>query len=205
MAHRSTDAFLLLHVLRIRGRGAAADLVTATALPETAVAETLERLAGEGLAEPSADGVWKLTAAGSAEQASRLAEERRAADADHVLHDAYFRFCDLDGELKSICADWQLRTVDGTQELNDHSDADYDAAVLSRFAPLHAELRPILAELTDAFDRFTAYGTRFDHAAARISAGDGDWVAKPTIDSFHTVWFELHEDLLVSTGRPRQT
>ncbi len=28
-------------------------------------------------------------------------------------------------------------------------------------------------------------------------------VAAPNKDSYHTVWFELHEELLVLSGRPR--
>ena len=35
------------------------------------------------------------------------------------------------------------------------------------------------------------------------AAGDGDWFTKPTIDSYHTVWFELHENLLSTLGIER--
>jgi pyruvate, orthophosphate dikinase len=37
----------------------------------------------------------------------------------------------------------------------------------------------------------------------RVEAGEGDWFAKPVMPSFHTVWFELHEDLLTTLGLER--
>jgi hypothetical protein len=43
------------------------------------------------------------------------------------------------------------------------------------------------------------------HALERTRAGDADWFTKPTIDSYHTVWFELHENLLATLGIERGT
>jgi pyruvate,orthophosphate dikinase len=37
----------------------------------------------------------------------------------------------------------------------------------------------------------------------RVEAGERDWFTKPLIDSYHTVWFELHEDLLSTLGKER--
>ena len=39
----------------------------------------------------------------------------------------------------------------------------------------------------------------------RVTEGDRDWFTKPTIDSYHTVWFELHEDLLATLGLERSS
>ena len=36
-----------------------------------------------------------------------------------------------------------------------------------------------------------------------MQAGEKDWFTKPTIDSYHTVWFELHENLLATLGIER--
>ena len=36
-----------------------------------------------------------------------------------------------------------------------------------------------------------------------MRAGERDWFAKPMIDSYHTVWFQLHEDLLNTLGIER--
>ena len=40
----------------------------------------------------------------------------------------------IDRRVKEVTTDWQLRTVDGQQTVNDHSDAGYDASVLARLA-----------------------------------------------------------------------
>jgi hypothetical protein len=37
----------------------------------------------------------------------------------------------------------------------------------------------------------------------RVDRGERRWVDAPRIDSCHTVWFELHEDLLASLGLER--
>ena len=37
----------------------------------------------------------------------------------------------------------------------------------------------------------------------RVQGGDTDWFTKPMIASYHTVWFELHEDLLCTLGIER--
>jgi pyruvate,orthophosphate dikinase len=52
--------------------------------------------------------------------------------------------------------------------------------------------------------RLGAYGARLARAAGRIAAGDHVYVAKVIADSYHTVWFELHEDLLSLAGLARQ-
>ena len=36
-----------------------------------------------------------------------------------------------------------------------------------------------------------------------VEQGDTDWFTKPLIDSYHTVWFELHEDLLATLAIER--
>jgi pyruvate,orthophosphate dikinase len=38
-------------------------------------------------------------------------------------------------------------------------------------------------------------------AAAR--GGDNRFVASPRVDSYHGIWFELHEDLILLAGRNR--
>ena len=51
--------------------------------------------------------------------------------------------------------------------------------------------------------RFDGYARRLRRALDAISAGDHTMVAAPIKDSYHTVWFELHEELLVLSGRQR--
>jgi pyruvate,orthophosphate dikinase len=61
----------------------------------------------------------------------------------------------------------------------------------------------LLAELAGLTARFGGYRHRLDAAHARVADGSHEWIARPTIDSYHTVWFELHEHLLATLGRTR--
>ncbi len=36
-----------------------------------------------------------------------------------------------------------------------------------------------------------------------VNAGDHRYVASPRVDSYHSVWFELHEELILLAGRSR--
>jgi hypothetical protein len=38
-----------------------------------------------------------------------------------------------------------------------------------------------------------------------VRAGDKEWFTGPLVDSYHTVWFELHEDLMATLGLERAT
>ena len=76
--------------------------------------------------------------------------------------------------------------------------------MIERLGALHAEVEPICADLTASLDRFGGYGARLlGCARSRSQAGDGDWFTKPMIPSYHTVWFEMHEDLLSTLGIER--
>jgi hypothetical protein len=61
----------------------------------------------------------------------------------------------------------------------------------------------VLAELGGALDRYRPYRSQLARAVAKVEAGDGEWFTKPVLPSFHTVWFELHEDLLTTLGLDR--
>lgn len=62
---------------------------------------------------------------------------------------------------------------------------------------------PVTRSLAGSLWRFRGYAERLDAAHQRVRAGDHEWITAPSIDSYHTVWFELHEDLLATLGRDR--
>ncbi|HSO28512.1 MAG TPA: hypothetical protein VLS28_01295, partial [Candidatus Sulfomarinibacteraceae bacterium] len=109
----------------------------------------------------------------------------------------------LDGRVKQIVTAWQMREIAGVPAINDHTDAAYDARVLDDLAAVHADavawLRPLLAGLP----RLATYGRRLEAAAAAAGNGDSRFVASPRVDSYHGVWFEMHEDLILLAGRTR--
>ncbi|MFA1541844.1 hypothetical protein [Actinomadura monticuli] len=74
------------------------------------------------------------------------------------------------------------------------------AATLGRLSA--AGLAAVKERLSMRLARFTGYHARFTAAVAR-ARDDPSWVTATDRDSAHRVWFELHEDLLATLGRPR--
>ena len=145
-------------------------------------------------------GAYRLTDTGT-ERASELVEAERTrwgAAADAAL-DAFLA---LDQRMKDIVTAWQLKEPD---VVNDHTDPDYDRGVLDRLALLHADAAAFLdtqhGRLTTPRD---AIGSGSAGRSIRPLAGDGRFVASPRVDSYHGVWFELHEDLIQLAGRTRE-
>ena len=62
---------------------------------------------------------------------------------------------------------------------------------------------PIIDVVTASEPRFARYADRLTGALAAAVEGDGQMVAHPIRDSYHTVWFELHEELIRLSGRNR--
>jgi len=190
----------LLRLVGLKGRASAEVLADSLSLPSDVVAASYRTLCERGLCT-KAGSALRLTAAGRDRLATLIAGERAHADPAAVVA-LYEDFCVLNAELKQIMTAWQLR---GDATPNDHRDPDYDAAVLQRLAHLHGRIGPLMQRLASLSPRLAAYGVRLGRAAARVAAGDHGYVAKLIADSYHTVWFELHEDLIALAGLTRQT
>lgn len=77
------------------------------------------------------------------------------------------------------------------------------AAAARELQTIHNAVVPSLERLGRLWPRFSGYPERLSEALGRVKAGELRWLVDPRIDSYHGVWFELHEDFLVSTGRER--
>ena len=64
-------------------------------------------------------------------------------------------------------------------------------------------LEPLLSTMAESLPRMGGYAPGFRHALERAEVGEIDWVSGVPIASYHTLWFELHEDLLCMLGRSR--
>ncbi|MGC7101866.1 transcriptional regulator [Amycolatopsis lurida] len=195
---------LVLHALRCGGYSGIERVAAATGLDESAAESELIDLAVAGLVirEGGQFGGWGLTEAGRAANAERIGQELESAGARPAVTTAYEHFMVLNPELLDLCTAWQLRPLDGVMTVNDHSDSAYDARVLDRFAELDRRAEPVFSALIAVLPRFGRYRARLSHALERAIAGELAYVAD-NIASYHTVWAELHEDLLVTLGIPR--
>ncbi|MEA2633115.1 MAG: pyruvate, orthophosphate dikinase, partial [Chloroflexota bacterium] len=174
-----------------------ADVVLST---PAEVQPVLDALVADGLVAPSA-GAFRLTEAGTARAAALLSDEQAAWGVEAAVA-ALDGFLALDRRMKETVTAWQLRDP-AVQLINDHADADYDAAVLDRLATLHADTAAWLTPLETGNPRLVGYGVRLGRAAEQAQAGDVRYVASPRVDSYHGIWFELHEDLIQLAGRSR--
>ncbi len=106
--------------------------------------------------------------------------------------------------LKQVITDWQTMSVGGKNVANDHSDPDYDAEIIDRLGELHEQFEPIIDRLADILPRLAIYRKKLLRALEAAEDGDHEWVSDVRRESYHTIWFELHEDLLRIMGRERQ-
>ncbi|HEY5890837.1 MAG TPA: transcriptional regulator [Acidimicrobiia bacterium] len=161
-------------------------------------------LAGEQFAvlDPGPFGGWSLTDSGRSVDDEALGKQLDALGSRHPIHDCYQRFLGLNPTLLEICSDWQMLTVGNAPILNDHTDADYDARVLSRLIRVDTSAQDLLTEMASLLDRFGIYRRRLSAALEQAIAGSHSHVAD-SLDSYHMVWFQLHEDLLTTLGISR--
>ncbi len=128
-----------------------------------------------------------------------LADEQSNVDSAAIAA-AYDEFGSVNAEFKALVTDWQLK--DG--QPNTHDDTRYDAAVLARLDDVHRRVTPIIAAAAAQLPRLNRYSVKLQAALDNIHAGETMWLTRPLIDSYHTVWFELHEELILAAGRTRR-
>jgi hypothetical protein len=187
----------LLQVLCIKGRAKPEAIEAAIEADPTAVIEQWER---DGLIENTKLG-YRVTDLGRQRADELYAREREHATA--VIGEVYESFLPINDEVKQIVTDWQMRTVEGQLVVNDHQDPAHDEAVIARLHETDAKVSTALESLCSVLPRFGCYSRRLARALAEIRAGDHTMIAAPIKDSYHTVWFELHEELIVLSGRER--
>jgi hypothetical protein len=172
------------------------------------IAEALARLrhlSDGGLVklDPGPFGGWSLTESGRTTGQEMVGEELGIAGGDQQVLDGYQAFLRLNPALLQICSDWQMQRAGSTPILNDHTDPDYDSKVLSRLIRIDDAAQQVCSDLASHLMRFGLYRNRLSTAIERALAGDSAYVTD-SFDSYHTVWFQLHEDLLVTLGISRE-
>ncbi|MGU3433041.1 MarR family transcriptional regulator [Actinomycetes bacterium M1A6_2h] len=198
MTTTAQESFSVLHSIRIKGLATYPVLAAMVGLAPDELESQLEPLVEDGLVvrkEGRMSGAM-LTPAGKEKHAEMLASSEPAAAVDEF----YETFLPMNGRFKKICNSWQMR--DDTTP-NDHADVDYDAAVIADLAAVHDDIAAALAPVGEEDQRMALYAPRLTAALERIRQGDRGAFARPMYDSYHDIWMELHQDLLMVSGRQR--
>jgi hypothetical protein len=178
----SEEAWTVLHDLRLRGFRPSAGGAAEEQLIGAGFAVARGANLGLAPAGREAHAAWARLAPGSEEEA--------------LARVTYERFLVINVEFLRICTDWQLKPGN---EPNDHSDSAYDFTILERLDRLDDRAGPLVEALGKIVPRFAGYRARLTEALDKIG-DDRAWLASPRCDSYHTVWMQLHEDLLAAVG-----
>lgn len=208
---------MVLHALRLKGVAEPAALASTfgiepdqveAALADLAAASAVQRREGRFSG-------YSLSATGHRLLTDLLAAELDAHGLRSALTSCYRRFGEVNPELLEICTRWQLRPaggcsaapgggIDARGDAKDaRADADHEAAVIRQLTSFHQRAVPLLDDLADLLARYARYRPALEAALARLRAGDRDALTAPRAASYHTTWFELHEDLLATLGIDR--
>lgn len=207
MSHRTGPDLLVLHGVRLLGGPTLARLAARCRLDPAEVREHLLDAQAWGWVSRTeffGDVTWSLTAAGRDEDERRLAAELEATGARPAVVAAHRAFGPLNARHGVACTNWQLRPEPfDALSFNDHTDPDWDLAVLAALAELDRGLAGICAGLAGVLARFGGHAERHHDALERARRGDHAWVDAPDRDSCQLVWMQFHEDLLATLGIPR--
>jgi hypothetical protein len=192
------DELTILRLVAMKGRVSADTIALSLDADAADVGRQLDEYVTRELVAATPRG-FRITPAGRTRCTNLVAAEHRIVGTAAV-EQIYGTFTEHNLELREVITDWQMR---GPDQPNDHTDGEYDGAVLDRLQALHQRVLPLLDQIADVAPRLGHYRTRLVKAADRVAAGEHGFVSKPIVDSYHTVWFELHEELIGLAGLTR--
>ncbi len=197
-----SDMHLVLHGLAIKKHASAKDVAEIVGL-ETGTVEALMAEAESRGRVAKAGGKYMLTAPAQMSLRSEYSRVYAEQRADAAMNAAYDEFEKVNAHLKQLITDWQTMEVSGSKVPNDHSDKHYDEKIVDRLGALHERAAPVLRRLAVGLARLEVYPRLLTAALENAEDGAVEWVSDARIPSYHTVWFEMHEDLLRVLGRER--
>lgn len=196
------DLAEVCRIVGLKGVASSDSLVTVLGCGPGRADAAIAALVDEGAAQELPGGRVRLTT-----EALATVDElfRRDAARLHTVIEAVMDdFHAVNGAFKELVTAWQMRFVDGTEVINDHTDEAHDADVVTRLRDdIHPQILAIVEQIAGAEPRLARYTERLTAALEALRQGDLQMMANPLRDSYHTVWFELHEELIRLCGRDR--
>jgi hypothetical protein len=200
MSRASDPLFRTFHALRIKGFARAEMVADVADLPLITVEQHLSDLqARDWTLYREARQLWQLTPAGREQHRVALTDDVGQAPIADELRASYAEFLAINERFKMLCGEWQLR--DGVP--NDHCDATYDRSVVARLVALQNEALPVVTAMGEVLERLQPYAPRLVASCQRVVSGETNMFTGVMCGSYHDVWMELHEDLILTQGLDR--
>lgn len=188
----------VLRIVVLRGRAAVADVAAVLGAAPADVTGSIHRLAD----------AEQLDRRGSTVTATDLGRAQLALHTDDVVrrHGSAFvalldRFRDPDRALKRLVTGHQL-AVSATAAATNAVAPPRGVAEQVRHE-VHERALVVIADAAAFVPRLQRYAKRLAAALERLDDGDHRYLAHPGVESYHTVWFELHEELIRLAGSDR--
>lgn len=157
--------------------------------PEPAVHDALESLEDEGFVR-SEDGFWYVTSPGE-ERLTELCRERFSEPEFSQLRCLFDAFEDCDRQMKQLASEWQTGDRSFERTTDELSGIHHDMAALFEQCDesVTAAYAPYIESLEAALQLFTV--------------GESEYFTGADVQSYHNIWFRLHDDLLRTLGEER--
>lgn len=181
-----------LHVARVAGVATPELVAASLEIDEMTASSLLGEATERGLLNHRPTGRmagWMATAAGRELHAQEIRTALDRSDLAEQLAEVDRRFVAVNGPFKELCTRWQLE--------------GQPTSCIDDLGAIHGDATDIVASLTALDSRFGRYQERLDAALDRLRAGDEAAFTKPLCGSYHDVWMELHQDLLLTACRER--
>jgi hypothetical protein len=184
------DSYLLtLHGLTLRQLADAEQLADVIGLDRAELAAALEKAVGDGAAM-AARGGYMITPSGRDLLDAAYPAAFAALRAEESIGAAMDAFeAGVNAETLAATTQWQLEGP--------------DPKIVDRLHSITKKVARVLAPLAAADPLLERFFDRLGAALDRVDAGEHDYVSGVRVDSFHTVWFQMHEHVLRLTGRER--
>lgn len=192
MSYTPKDEYDVLHGLRMKGMTQPAEIAAAIGLDDGLVKEVLDHAVKSEQARHRTGGRvqgYMLTAKGR-ERHGELRSEGVPVSLDDLAA-AYEAFLAPNGQFKRVTTKWQTEANGDT------------SVVLPELLTVDDSVTAVLSLAMNSIPRMKYYEPRFRQALNAFMSGDTSALAKPMSGSYHDVWMELHEDLLLTLGRQR--
>ena len=196
------DEFLILNYLDIFRSSLQKDIENNIEMDREKIREVLNDLMRKGFVR-RVDDQWQIEHAGR-EEMKRLRREvlESSGRREEVL--SYCKeFEELNTWFKDLVTRWQVKNEGGMLVPNDHSDPEYDLAIIRELGELHRKTVDVLEKLSKVLPILKTYITRLNRALNLVMRGEIEYLSGVDVQSYHNIWFELHEGLLRLSGLKR--